>query len=46
MKNLKQELEDRGLVFQTSSEDFFDKFDAGGESCYTGFDPTADSLHL
>lgn len=46
MKKLRQELEDRGLVFQTSSDDFFDKFDAGWESCYTWFDPTADSLHL
>ncbi len=46
MKNLKQELEDRGLLFQNTSDDLFEKFNNWGEVCYTGFDPTADSLHL
>ena len=46
MKNLKQELEDRWLLFQFSNEKVFDEFDAGGKSFYCGFDPTADSLHL
>jgi tyrosyl-tRNA synthetase len=46
MKNLKQELEDRGLLYQNSSEDLFEKFDKGEGSFYCGFDPTADSLHL
>ncbi len=46
MKNLKQELEDRGLLYQNSSDSLFKKFDAGEGSFYCGFDPTADSLHL
>ena len=46
MKSLKQELEDRGLLYQNSSEDLFEKFDKGEGSFYCGFDPTADSLHL
>jgi len=28
MKNLKQELEDRGLLYQNSSDELFEKFDA------------------
>ncbi|MDD3302295.1 MAG: tyrosine--tRNA ligase, partial [Candidatus Gracilibacteria bacterium] len=46
MKKLKQELQDRGLLYQFSNEELFEKFDKGGESFYCGFDPTADSLHL
>jgi len=46
MKTLKQELESRGLLYQTSSEDLFEKFEKGWEKFYCGFDPTADSLHL
>jgi len=46
MKSLKQELEDRGLLYQNSSEDLFEKFDKWEGSFYCGFDPTADSLHL
>ncbi len=46
MKNLKQELEDRWLLYQNSSDELFEKFDAGQGSFYCGFDPTADSLHL
>ena len=46
MKNLKQDLEERGLLYQHSHEGIFEKLDKGGESFYVGFDPTADSLHL
>jgi len=46
MKNLKQELEERWLLFQNTSDDFFKKFNNWWEVCYTWFDPTADSLHL
>lgn len=46
MKPLKQELEDRGLLFQSSNDKLFEEFDAGGKNFYCGFDPTADSLHL
>ncbi len=46
MKSLKQELEDRWLLYQSSNEKLFDLYDNGGESFYCGFDPTADSLHL
>ncbi|MFK7779658.1 MAG: tyrosine--tRNA ligase [Candidatus Gracilibacteria bacterium] len=46
MKSIKQELEDRGLLYQFSNEKMFDLYDKGGEAFYCGFDPTADSLHL
>jgi tyrosyl-tRNA synthetase len=46
MKNLKQELEDRWLLYQKSSDDLFEKFDNWKWIFYCGFDPTADSLHL
>lgn len=46
MKSIKQELEDRWLLYQFSSEDLFEKFDKGEGNFYCGFDPTADSLHL
>ena len=46
MKPLKQELEDRGLLFQSSNDKLFEEFDAGWKNFYCGFDPTADSLHL
>ena len=46
MKPLKQELQERWLFFQFSSEDFFEKCDKWEWSFYCGFDPTADSLHL
>ncbi|MDD3794326.1 MAG: tyrosine--tRNA ligase [Candidatus Gracilibacteria bacterium] len=46
MKSLKQELSDRGLLYQFSSEELFKTFDEGKGSFYCGFDPTADSLHL
>ncbi len=46
MKPIKQELEERGLLFQNSNEKLFEEFDAGWKNFYCGFDPTADSLHL
>jgi len=46
MKPLKQELEDRGLLYQISNEKLFEIFDKGEGTFYCGFDPTADSLHL
>lgn len=46
MKSLKQELEDRGLLYQCSNEKMFDLYDKWWELFYCGFDPTADSLHL
>jgi len=46
MKTLKQELEDRWLLFQYSSDYLFEKFDKWWEIFYRGFDPTANSLHL
>jgi len=46
MKSLKQELNDRWLLFQFTNEKLFEEFDKGGKNFYCGFDPTADSLHL
>jgi len=46
MKLIKQELEDRWLLFQFTNEKIFEEFDKGGKNFYCGFDPTADSLHL
>lgn len=46
MKNLKQELEDRWLLYQCSNEKMFELYEKGWEIFYCGFDPTADSLHL
>jgi len=46
MKTLKQELEDRWLLYQCSNEKMFDLYDKWGEMFYCWFDPTADSLHL
>ncbi|MFS1663911.1 tyrosine--tRNA ligase [Streptococcus sp. zg-JUN1979] len=41
------ELKERGLVFQTTDEDALRKaLESGQVSYYTGYDPTADSLHL
>ena len=42
-----EELKARGLVFQTTDEEALKKsLDDGQVSFYTGYDPTADSLHL
>ena len=46
MLELKKELEQRGLLYQNSSEDLFSLYEKGNQSLYCGFDPTADSLHL
>lgn len=46
MKSLKQELKDRWLLYQNTSDDLFEKFDSWEWVFYCGFDPTADSLHL
>ncbi len=46
MKDLQQELELRGLLYQNSSEELFDVYQKWGENFYIGYDPTADSLHL
>lgn len=46
MKNLKQELQDRWLLYQFTSDELFKKFDEWNWVFYCGFDPTADSLHL
>jgi len=46
MKHLKEELEQRKLLFQNSSEDLFELYNKWGENFFIGYDPTADSLHL
>jgi tyrosyl-tRNA synthetase len=33
-------------LFQNTSDEIFEKIDAGKADFYCGFDPTADSLHL
>lgn len=45
--NIFEELKERGLVFQTTDEEALVKTLTEGQvSYYTGYDPTADSLHL
>ncbi len=45
--NIFEELKERGLVFQTTDEAALEKALTEGQvSFYTGYDPTADSLHL
>lgn len=45
--NIFKELKERGLVFQTTDEEALVKALTEGQvSYYTGYDPTADSLHL
>ena len=45
--NIFEELKERGLVFQTTDEETLVKALTEGQvSYYTGYDPTADSLHL
>ena len=45
--NIFEELKERGLVFQTTDEeDLVKALTEGQVSYYTGYDPTADSLHL
>lgn len=44
--HLKQELEQRGFLYQYTHDELFDEFESGGKALYFGCDPTADSLHL
>ncbi len=45
--NIFEELKARGLVFQTTDEEALEKALTEGKiAFYTGYDPTADSLHL
>lgn len=44
--SLQQDLQQRGYLYQFSSEEIFPKLEKGGENFYVGFDPTADSLHM
>lgn len=46
MRNLKQELEERWLLYQLSNESLFEEIENKSISFYCGFDPTSDSLHL
>ena len=47
MMHIFDELKERGLVFQTTDEAALRKaLEEGQVSYYTGYDPTADSLHL
>ncbi len=43
---LREELENRGLVYQFTDEKLFDLYEKWGQKFYCGFDPTADSLQL
>ena len=44
--HLREELEQRGLLYQFSNEELFDLYEKWGQALYFGVDPTADSLHL
>lgn len=44
--SLRDELNERGFLYQYTSEKLFDLYDKWWESLYLGCDPTADSLHL
>ena len=44
--NLKQELQQRNLIYQYTDEKLFDVYEKGGQKLYIGVDPTADSLQL
>ncbi|HMY81009.1 MAG TPA: tyrosine--tRNA ligase [Candidatus Absconditabacterales bacterium] len=46
MLPLRQELQERGLLKQYSNEALFDLYDRGGQTCYLGVDPSADSLTI
>lgn len=41
-----QELDRRGLIFQTTHDELDDALAEGAMTLYCGFDPTADSLHV
>ncbi|MBT6615067.1 MAG: tyrosine--tRNA ligase, partial [Deltaproteobacteria bacterium] len=44
--NLFDEITQRGLIENTTSEELAEKINAGGLTFYVGFDPTGDSLHV
>ena len=44
--DLQSNLQERGYLYQSSSDDIFKKLEQGNQSFYVGFDPTADSLHV
>lgn len=44
--HLKQELLERGFLYQKSSDDILEKLEKWWQKFYCWFDPTADSLHL
>lgn len=47
MKNIIDELQDRGLIYQSIDlEELREKLAKEKAVCYAGFDPTADSLHI
>lgn len=43
---LSNELKERGLIFQVTSEDVYKKIDSEEINFYIGFDPTAHTLHV
>ncbi len=43
---LKEHLQERGYLYQYSSDEIFKKLEQGTEKFYVWFDPTADSLHM
>jgi len=44
--HLKDELQQRGFLYQSTSDDLFDIYDKWHETLYFWCDPTAQSLHL
>jgi tyrosyl-tRNA synthetase len=46
MASLVDDLRFRGLIHQMTDPALGDRLDAGGLTAYSGFDPTADSLHV
>ncbi len=46
MAQLVEDLRFRGLIHQMTDPSLGDRLDAGSLTAYTGFDPTADSLHV
>ncbi len=44
--DLRQERENRGLIYQFSDEKLFDLYNKWGQSFYIWFDPSADSLQI
>jgi tyrosyl-tRNA synthetase len=46
LMHLKDELQQRDLLYQFTDEKLFNLYNQGGQKFYCGYDPTADSLHL